>query len=117
MKNIPKKMWLQLDGDLLDGVDISRLDFNDLEEVSFCCTHQFDNDVEYVRADQAVTIEENEHKRKILRLALEIIDRLSNEYSELANRHSSFTQGEYNQIMSAIHPGFKEPAAEDVAQN
>jgi len=56
-----------------------------------------------------------EELRQGLRVALVIIDRLSDEYSAVSNRHSSFTRGEYNQIMSVIHPEFKEPATDKVA--
>lgn len=42
-----------------------------------------------------------------LQLSISIIERISDEYSELANKHSSFTQGEYNKLQKAIEKALK----------
>lgn len=61
--------------------------------------------------------EENEANAKLiaaapelleaLKLSITIIERISDEYSELANKHSSFTQGEHKQLQKAIEKALK----------
>lgn len=47
MKNLPKTIYLQVDPDDLSQEELSQLDFSDLEEITWCETNQYDNDIEY----------------------------------------------------------------------
>lgn len=47
MKNIPQIIYLQVDPDDLTKEELDQVDFSDLEEVTWCETNQYDNDIEY----------------------------------------------------------------------
>jgi len=46
MKNIPKKIYLQV-GDLTPD-EVAEIDFTDLAEVSWCIDRIYDSDIEFV---------------------------------------------------------------------
>lgn len=49
MKNIPKKIYLQV-GDL-NPEEVKDIDFNDLAEVSWCSDRIYKSDIEFVLSD------------------------------------------------------------------
>lgn len=75
---------------------------------------KYDSDIilmELIRRHRNI-VKEDERKRKALRLALNIIGRLSDKYCEPATGHAGYTQVEYDQIMSAIHPEYQKTETE-----
>lgn len=47
MKNTPQIIYLQVDPDDLTEKELNQVDFSDLNEVTWCETKQYDNDIEY----------------------------------------------------------------------
>lgn len=70
---------------------------------------KYDSDIilmELIRRHRNI-IEQNDKKRKALRLALKIISRFSGVCQEPCVCHAEYTQAEYDQIMIAIHPEYE----------
>lgn len=68
MKNIPKKIYLQV-GDLTDD-EIKNSDFSELSEVTWCKEKVSATDIEYVRSDSDASIPEEYKRMKCLLLNL-----------------------------------------------
>ena len=64
-------------------------------------THIADMDIEKARAN-AKLIAAAPDLLEALKFSLTIIDRLSDDYSTIANKHANFTQGEFKKIDKAI---------------
>lgn len=54
MKNLPKKIYLQVltENDELSQEEIEQTNFNELSEVSWCADRIFDSDIEYILANR-----------------------------------------------------------------
>ena len=52
MKNLPKKIYLQIGEDDYTPEELSELDFNKLEDVYWCEDKIYDTDIEYVLVDK-----------------------------------------------------------------